>query len=841
MIIKKRLALVLFFGCYFIASASNSFAQSVKISNDATKKKVVFGNEKMSVTLDYDKKANVSSLLINGQQVIEGDAGIYSAIKTSNASYSTLQLLSQPSVSTTSNTIKISGITYGDKALTVNETWTFTISNANIKLSMERNLSKAIVAEQVALPVFMFANMETWEGAYQDYGGLAWFYLFNKKLDTYGVHSSSSQFWNSKTGNGLSVSVAAPGKQVAMDYSRTAEDKLSYTIAVAQTELEPRFDSGTHRRRFIRDRADVWAPVKMSAGKTSQSVTLAYFDFKEQYGRGKLVGVNEDQVNAVLNTIARIGVIDKEHFGGNSWHTPYGPICLHEQYIAQMGLAINDKNYLKGYQQCLDFYRDNAIKPDGRVWPRWAYSNEDAMPKGFTNKGFYEAQWGYLLDSNPDFVTNVAELFDQTGDAAWVKTQQQSCEKALDWIIKRDSNHNGLVEMITDSHTQKRGSDWIDIIWASYENAFVNAKLYHALVLWAAIEKQLGNTGKQKYYEQFAAKLKTSFNKPTTEGGFWDEQKKCYVHWLNKDGSAHGNNMVTPVNFMAIAYGICDDAGRTKTILDDIETQMQKENLFFWPLCLYTYAAGEGNDWQFPFPNYENGDIFLSWGSVAVKAYAAYKPELALKYVKNVLAQYAKDGLAFQRYARAKQDGQGDDILSGNSLSVVGLYQGIYGINPLYNRFYLDPHITKELAGTQVKYNYRNQQLMVDLAMDQYAVSNSQFKLLDKNDFGFYGSKNELLYFHGNSETASLKISTAANLFVEIKEWDENQMVWIQSSKDIISHKLIYQANGLTANSTYNFSINNSIIKRIKSNSKGELVISYKTNTNNEEIKISKI
>ena len=126
---------------------------------------------------------------------------------------------------------------------------------------------------------------------------------------------------------------------------------------------------------------------------------------------------------------------------------------------------------------------------------------------------------------------------------------------------------------------------------------------------------------------------------------------------------------------------------------------MQKENLFFWPLCMYSYNKGEGNDWQFPFPNYENGDIFLSWGSVAVKAYASYKPELALKYVKNVLAQYAKDGLAFQRYGRVKQDGLGDDILSGNSLSVVGLYQAIYGINPLYNRFYLDPHITEELCG----------------------------------------------------------------------------------------------------------------------------------------------
>jgi hypothetical protein len=268
---------------------------------------------------------------------------------------------------------------------------------------------------------------------------------------------------------------------------------------------------------------------------------------------------------------------------------------------------------------------------------------------------------------------------------------------------------------------------------------------------------------------------------------------------------------------------------------------MQKENLFFWPLCLYTYAPGEGNDWQFPFPNYENGDIFLSWGSVAVKAYAGYKPELALKYVKNVLAQYAKDGLAFQRYARAKQDGQGDDILSGNSLSVVGLYQGIYGINPLYNRFYLDPHITKELEGTEVKYNYRNQKLTIELAMGKYAVSNSQFKILDKNDFGFYGGKNELLYFHKNSEVASLKIATAANLSVEIKEWDKNRMIWIQSSKDIGSRQLIYQANDLNPNSTYNFSINSSIIKRVKSNSKGELVIPYKISNSTEEIKIAKI
>lgn len=820
---SKRLRLLLSIVCLIISCVCS--AQVVKVLDDAKGKKIVLGNEKIILTLDYNRRATISSLLVNGQNVIDNSTGIYTAFKTQAATYSTLHLSADPSIKISGNTVFVTGIVYGDKGLTVNESWTFVITNATIKFNMDRNLSKAIVAEQVALPVFVFNDVNTWEGAYQDYGGLAWFYLFNKKLDTYGVHSRTSRFWNSKTGNCLAVDIDAPGRQVAMDYSRTLDDKMAFTIAVSGEELQPRFDSGTHRRRFIRDRADVWAPVKVPAGRTTQSITLSYANFDDQYGRGKLAGINGDEVSGVLNTIARIGVIDRQHFGGNSWHTPYGPICLHEQYIAQMGLAINDSSYLKGYKQCLDFYRDNAIKQDGRVWARWAYSNEDAMPKGFTDKGFYEAQWGYLLDANPDFVTNVAELYDQTGDLAWVKTQQAACEKALDWIIKRDSNYNGLVEMMTDSHKQKKGSDWIDIIWASYENAFVNAKLYHALVLWADIEKQLGNISSQKYYAAFANKLKASFNKPTTEGGFWDAEKKCYVHWRDKDGSIHGNNMVIPVNFMAIAYGICGDSARIKTILDDIEVQMQKENLFFWPLCMYSYAPGEGNDWQFPFPAYENGDIFLSWGSVAVKAYAAYKPAIALKYVKNVLAQYAKDGLAFQRYGRSKQDGLGDDILSGNSLSVVGLYQSIYGINPLYNRLYLDPHITPELAGTELKYRYRGQALTIGLEMNKYAVSSDRFKVTAPTSFGYFSTDKELSWFDGNESKASLKLMapSAGKIALDIQQWGHQERVWTQSSQMNKSSRLLYQVCGLENNTYYTIRVGDKQAKQLKTTPGGVL------------------
>ncbi len=837
MFLKEYLYKHCFYIIYFLVLTDGSFAQSVKINNDSKEKTIVFGNEKIQATLDYDKKVNISLLTINGQKVIEGAAGIYSRIRTKNTIYSTLHLSADPIIRVIQNTISVGGIVYGDNYVTIHETWLFTITNSHITFDMDRTMSAAIVAEEAALPVFMFSDINTWEGAYQDYGGLAWFYLF-KKSDTYGVHSSSSRFWNSKTGNGLTIAVDAPGKQIAMDYSRTADNKLAYRVGVSQNEIIPRFDSGTHRRRFVRDTTDAWAPCTISAGKSSQRITLSSFDFSEQFGRGNLVGINGEQVSSVLNTIARIGVIDKQHFGGNSWHTPYGPICIHEQYIAQMGLAINDKNYLDGYQQCLDFYRDNAMKPDGRMWARWAYTNEDMMEGEVNDKGFYEAQWGYLLDANPDFVTNVAELYDQTGNITWVKTHQLSCEKALNWILERDRNKNGLVEMMTDNHQQKKGSDWLDIIWASYENAFVNAKLYHALILWAAIEKQLGNIEKEKYYNQFAQELKASFNKPVTEGGFWDDEKKCYIHWRDKDGSIHGNNMVTPVNFMAIAYGICDEDARIKAILDGIEVQMQKEQLFFWPVCMYTYNAGEGNDWQFPFPNYENGDLFLSWGAAGVQAYAGYKPELAVKYVKNVLAQYAKDGLAFQRYGRAKQEGLGDDILSGNSLSVVGLYQAIYGINPLYNRFYLNPHITPELAGTQLKYNYRNQKLTIDLSMGKYSVSNKEFAVTATNDFGFYSTDKELLYFNRNHTSASLKINTVANsnLAIDIKRCGQEMIAWSQSSKDKVPNKLVYQLNDMEQNSYYSISVNNKLFKRIKTTAKGTLVFSYTTGKNPVDI-----
>jgi hypothetical protein len=820
---KKALIISLLAISFFLIPGSLKSRQFIT-KNDPVNKILVFGNSKLVLTLDYDRKCRISCMEVNGEKVTDGTEGICNRVRAGGKTWSTLATDGQPVVKIRGNAIMVKGIVYGDPVSRIREDWHFTITETEIIFTIERTLPASLAADEVSFPSFSFNSINTWEGAFLESGGLAWFYLFTGKQFTYGVHSGYSAFWNSKTGNGLSIGISSPGNQVAGRYTRSADDRLIYEVTVSGSEVIPRYDAGTNRRRFIRGNSDVWSGFEIPAGTVSQSIILTPFDYRKKYNRGKFAGIDGDRVTSVLNTIARIGVIDDKHFGGNSWHTPYGPLCLHEQYIAQFGIGINDDRYLKGYMKTLDFYRDHAIRPDGRVLARWAYDNSDAMAGTVAPMGFYEAQWGYLMDSNPDYVINVSELYDQCGDLAWVAGHQAACERALEFMLRRDSNGNHLVEMMTDNHTDKKGSDWIDIIWASFENAFVNAEVYRALVLWSDIERQLGNQAKASYYSGYAEKLKDGFNRSILQGGFWDEGKQCYIHWRDKDGSLHGNNMVTPVNFMAIAYGICDDKIRSRAILDQIEDQMQKEKLFFWPICLHSYQPGDGNDWQFPFPNYENGDLFLSWGSVAVQAYASYDPELAVRYIRNVLDRHRVDGLAFQRYGRTHQDGLGDDILSGNSLAVVGLYQSIYGINPRYNRMYLDPHMTAELSGTELIYHYRGNGLVIGLDTNRYSVSNGQFSIQAATDFGFHTKENVLEYFNRNENISSLSatVKNGQELSIRVDNWTDSGYSWIQTTGQGKSG-IEYRIGNLQPGRRYVISINGKTSEPVPCGSAGIL------------------
>lgn len=812
---------MLFLGlCY---SYTNLLAQPTIVHDKAGSSITISDkNKNLVLHLSYSNKCVLGNVEVMKQKVVTDAAGIFSAIQVGDKWFSTTSGIPTPKVSATANAVEISNIVFGEPNNRITERWTFRSSDNYIDWTIERKYPRSITFHDTGFPQWSFDNMNTWTGALLGTGGVAWCKLFDKKNASLANHTGEVALWNSDNKSGLQIkALTHPRQQVAVRFSRQPDDKwtLNYTAA------GQRMNTKHTLSRFINDRQDIWDSVTV-AGTAKVTYRLTPFNYDTTFYRGKFPGFNGAAIKSVLNTIARVGVIDENIMGSNNWHVREGYAVLHEQWIAQMGLGINDSNYLSNYKKTIDNFRDNAISANGRVKSRWAYNAADAEPGTYDSLGFYEAQWGWLLDSNTDQVINVAELFNMNGDLDWVRTHKEVCERVLEFLLRRDSDNDGLVEAMTDSYKDKRGSDWIDVIWASYENAFLNAKMYEALTQWSDVEQLLGDATRAAKYKALAAKLKTRFNQSTKDGGFWDEEKQWYVYWRDKDDRVHGSNLVTPVNFMAIAYNLCDDVKRQQAILSKTEQLMKEESLFMWPLSFFPYESDEGLHVNYPYPNYENGDIFLGWGEVGVRAYKNYDAAIPVKYIRNVLQQYEKDGLAFQRYDRKKGMGKGNDILANNSLSVVGLYRNIYGIQPKYNRLYLEPHLVSELNGTEVKYWLRGNIYHLSLSVNKYAVSSNNFNVSAANAFGSNMTGSTMQYFAGANSTPSLEIERGKGgpLSIEIKEWDEaaGKRSWEVLSQEAVI-KITYRVKNLKPSSNYNILRAGKVLQSVKSGGNGDL------------------
>ncbi|MDR1381997.1 MAG: hypothetical protein LBJ47_11050, partial [Tannerella sp.] len=642
----------------------------------------------LTLTIDYSEGCRITGLNVRGRNVLSA-SGVHTGFRTRGGAFTSAGSLHNEKIGGEGNKVVIDGIVFGDHSVRANESWIFEPDGDKIRWTIRREYSTLAKLEETAFPQWHFSDLSVWKGGIIDNGGMVWCKYLTGRDDTYGVHAGGVTFWNPLSGDALRIEAKTDGgKFLASKYSHGENGEFTFTQAVTDTELEPRYNLD----RFVRQKADVFAPFDVEKGTVTICMELRYLDYPAEYSRGKLPGIDAGAVRELMNTTGRYGVVDSRIVGANGWITNWK--CLHEPFFAQIGMALNDAGYTANLSSSLDRERDYAMTDDGRVLSRWHNADEDQMPGTFNYKtGYYEARWGYTVDSQTGYVINTAEQFDLCGDVAWLQSHKAACEKALEWLIGRDSNGNGLFEMMNGHISEQRASDWLDIVWAGFENAFVNAQMYEALNLWAGCERVLGDAENAARYASVAARLKESFNRTVDDGGFWYPEKKQYVYWRDSDGVIHGDNLVTPVNFAAIAFGLCDDRERTALILDEIERRTSQENLFHWPLCFDSFRREEVQEGNWPFPTYENGDIFPTWGYLGVRAYAGYDRATALKFIRNILEQYGKDGLSSQRYSRETQQGQGSDVLAGICTSVTALYRDIYGIRPRWNRMGLEPHM----------------------------------------------------------------------------------------------------------------------------------------------------
>ncbi|MHB8524039.1 MAG: alpha-L-rhamnosidase-related protein [Limisphaerales bacterium] len=803
---------------------ASALATGPAVVQDVQNKQVTLSDAAgdLVLRLNYDGRCLLDRVIVRGREVVSGDAGVYSAIKIDGRWFGTRADIPTPQVNAGSNSVTVTGIRFGGGGMKVSETWRFRVSGEQIVWRIDRVYLSAGTIEDTCFPGWDFRDMSTWTGALLGDGGVAWPKLFDSPNASYGVHNGRADFWNQARPDCLrTTATSATGAKIAVRFSRQPAGTFSFNYSITEKELVPKHG----RSRFRRQSQDLWQPFTVGPGRVSAEFVLSAPNYKEAFDRGVFKGVDGDAVGEICRTIARVGVVDELIMGSNSYYSDVA--VLHEPWVAQLGLAIDDPGYDHNLAETLDFQRRHAIGLDGRVKPRWSGQPGDEQRGTYDALGYYECQWGRLMDSQPSWVINVAELFDFTGDQAWLRAQKTACERVLDYLLRRDSDGDGLVEMMTDSHEEAKGSDWIDVVWAAHENALVNAQMYWAMTQWAGLEELLGDAAQARRYRQAAAQLKRRFNQTTVEGGFWDSQHQCYAYWRDRDGSVHGTNLVVPVNFSALAYGLCDEPARRTALLDRIEALMEKERLFCWPLCFFPYAPGEANASQYPFPTYENGDIFLAWGELGTRAYAPHNPAIALSYVKQVLARYGKDGLAFQRYLRQSQTGAGNDILANNCSIVVGLYRNLYGLQPKYNRLYLEPHLTPDLDGTQLKYWLRGRQYRIRLSRDDYAVSVDGFTARDRKPFAVNVAGHRLEYFHGLSPKCAMAIavSGAASFELSIRSWPDSaaaERVWSETCLNpgaFAQHVLA----GLAPGASYRLSREGALMQLLRSDASGRL------------------
>ncbi|ANH81812.1 hypothetical protein A8C56_13220 [Niabella ginsenosidivorans] len=756
-----------------------------------------------AILIGYAEGCYIRKLLIKGENKLSS-SGVYTGFITGSTAYTSKQLSTSPDVFTNANSAQITNITYGNGNNNVMETWNFVVTKKTIEWRITRQYTGTQVMEDIAFPKWNFAGLSVWKGGIIDNGGMVWCKYLSTINDTYGVHTGGTIYWNDKNGDALSIQgKALKGNYIATKYSHSPDNEFTSTQIVCTQPIRQRHNLS----RFVHARPDVFAPVITTKGTISAQYTISYVDYFKTYNRGNLQNINAAAVRELLNTTARYGVVDNNIVGGNGWITNWK--CLHEPFFAQVALAVADSNYTNNLAATLDQEVALALQPDGRVLSRWHNAPGDEIPGTFNDStGYYEAMWGYTIDSQTGYVINVSGLFNLTGNLEWLKNHVRSCRKALDWLIRRDSNGNGIFEMMNNNISEAKCSDWTDIVWVSFENAFVNAQLYDALRKWAECERILGNMEAVTRYETIAQKLKEQFNRPVKDGGFWSEEKKQFVYWKDNDGSVHGDNLVTPVQFMAIATGLCDDKERIHKILHQIEERTVAENLFHWPLCFDSYKQEEVSGGNWPFPQYENGDIFPTWGYIGVQSYIHYDKQLALKYIINLLKQYEKDGLSFQRYSRATQKGSGTDILSGICTGITALYSDIYGIQPRWNRLVISPNLVPALYGTDFTYPLRGNDYKIQLNEKNYQVRFSSYTINYNTSFGIAGDNGSLRFYPGDQDKISLSVCNISKKGITLSVIDFNKKGINFGIKEKGRYNI--SLSGLTPGTAYPITINGS-------------------------------
>ena len=167
--------------------------------------------------------------------------------------------------------------------------------------------------------------------------------------------------------------------------------------------------------------------------------------------------------------------------------------------------------------------------------------------------------------------------------------------------------------------------------------------------------------------------------------------------------------------------------------------------------------------------------------------------------------------------------------------SIVGLYRDIYGIQPKPNRLYLDPHMTGELAGTQLHYTLRGNLYEISPGTNTSSVVIENSKVEAANPFGINATDQSFQYFCGTSTDWAMSVSAPKDMHLNIKieTWPDVTDVpreWTESATQG-QGKVSYVIQGLVPHSTYQLYFDGAAAKKLKADKAGQIKFKHEINS----------
>ena len=264
------------------------------------------------------------------------------------------------------------------------------------------------------------------------------------------------------------------------------------------------------------------------------------------------------------------------------------------------------------------------------------------------------------LDTLPSFIIASCNYINGSGDTNWAMEHYEAIAAWAREMWAADRNGNGLVEYpgtgnFGDRPTrERRPSNWWDTINFGHEDAFSNALVYRATILFVDLARVLGRDGDADDFADKAKKLRAAYV-PT----FLNPETGVLAGWKSADGELH-DYWFTFVQGLAITFGLVDDK-TANDIMDRIFAKMREVGYDRFRLGLpgnlipvkkgdyvdhegapELYGIPQRDDGSDGFQDYENGGASGCWVYYTLKAlYQLGRVDDARRILHPMLEGYA--------------------------------------------------------------------------------------------------------------------------------------------------------------------------------------------------------